>query len=103
MTICLIFTWYLSHNLYLELKILITVHNIYSFKSHVITERKCPQDTSSNVARVWQLFKQGEFVKPLLIPTCVDDYNQFMGGVDITDQYHSYYTTQIVAQCNWLS
>src|SRR5438552_12636 len=23
-------------------------------------------------------------------------------GVDITDQYHSYYTTQIVAQRNWL-
>ena len=48
------------------------------------------------------MFKQGEFVKPLSIPTCVDDYNQFMGGVDITNQYCSYYTTQIVARCNWL-
>ena len=48
------------------------------------------------------MFKQGEFVKPLSIPTCVDDYNQFMGGVDIADQYRSYYTTQIVARRNWL-
>ena len=81
---------------------LTTVHNIHGSKSHVITERKCSRDTSSNAAGVQQLFKQGEFVKPLSIPTCVDDYNQFMGGVDITDQYHSYYTTQIVARRNWL-
>ena len=81
---------------------LMTVHNIHSSKSHVITERKCPRGTSSNAAEVRQLFKQGEFVKPLSIPTCVDDYNQFMGGVDIADQYRSYYTTQIVTQCNWL-
>ena len=76
---------------------LMTVHNIHSSKSHVITERKCFQDTSSNAAKVQQLFKQGEFVKLLSIPTCVDDYNQFMGGIDITDQYCSYYTTQIIA------
>src|SRR5438552_17701394 len=70
--------------------ILMTVYNIHGSKSHVITERKHPRDTSSNAAGVRQLFKQGEFVKPLSIPTCVDDYNQFMGGVDITDQYRSY-------------
>src|SRR5204862_5953367 len=31
---------------------LITVYNIYDSKSHVITERKYPQDTSSNAAGV---------------------------------------------------
>jgi len=29
---------------------------------------------------------------PVACPTCVVDYNSFMGGVDLTDQYLSYYT-----------
>ena len=31
---------------------LTTVHNIYSAKSHIVTERKRPQDTSNNAAGV---------------------------------------------------
>ena len=81
---------------------LTTVHNIHGSKSHVDTERKRPRNTSSNAAGVRQLFGEGEFVKPLSIPSCIDDYNHFMGGIDIADQYRSYYTTQLIARCNWL-
>ena len=54
---------------------LTTVHNIHDAKLHVVTERKCLRDTSSNAAGVRQLFGPGEFVKLLSIPTCIDDYN----------------------------
>ena len=81
---------------------LTTVHNIHGSKSHVDTERKRPRNTSSNAAGVRQLFGEGEFVKPLSIPSCIDDYNHFMGGIDIADQYRSYYTTQLIARRNWL-
>ena len=79
---------------------LTTVHNIHGSKSHVTTDRKRPRDTSSNAAGVRQLYEPNEFVKPLSIPTCIDDYNQFMGGIDIADQYRSYYTTQLITQRN---
>src|SRR5437762_3922156 len=81
---------------------LTTVHNIHSSKSHVTTDRKRPQDTSSNAADIRQLYGPNEFVKPLSIPICIDDYNQFMGGIDIADQYRSYYITQLITWCNWL-
>ena len=29
---------------------------------------------------------------PIPCPTCVVDYNSFVGGVDLTDQYLSYYS-----------
>ena len=64
---------------------LMTIHNIHGSKSHMIMDRKCSWDTSSNAARVWQLFRPNEFVKLLSIPSYIHDYNQFMGGVDIID------------------
>src|SRR5438045_5285703 len=79
-----------------------TVHNIHGSKSHVTTDINRSRDTSSNAAGVQQLYGPNEFVKPLSIPTCIYDYNQFMGGIDIADQYRSYYTTQLIAQRNWL-
>ena len=35
------------------------------------------------------------------IPRCIDDYNNYMGGVDIADQYRSYYNTQLILQFPW--
>lgn len=39
--------------------------------------------------------------KDLAIPTFIDDYNHFMGGVDIADQLRTYYSTQRIALCSW--
>jgi len=33
--------------------------------------------------------------KSLPIPVVIDDYNHFMGGVDIADQLRGYYGTQL--------
>ena len=37
----------------------------------------------------------------LLIPKVIDQYNFFMGGVDIADQRRSYYHTQLRSCRNW--
>eukprot|EP00957_Ditylum_brightwellii_P084159 6398165-Ditylum_brightwellii.AAC.1 len=38
------------------------------------------------------------------IPTLIDDHSYWMGGVDISDQYMSYYHPfNIVCQCTWIS
>src|SRR5438874_5744393 len=79
---------------------LTTVHNIHSSKSHMDTERKCPRNTSSNAAGVQQLFGEEEFIKLLSIPSCIDNYNYFISGIDIADQYCSYYMTQLIIRCN---
>jgi hypothetical protein len=81
---------------------LTTVYIIRGVTAFTITERKRPRDTSSNAVGVRQLYGPGEFIKELPIPTCIHNYNQFMGGVDIADQYRSYYTTQITQRRNWL-
>ena len=39
---------------------------------------------------------------PFQIPTAIDDYNHYMGGVDIADQYRSYYNTQRRETRNWI-
>jgi hypothetical protein len=77
-------------------------HGIHGATIFTIIERKRPRDTSTNAAGVRQLYGSGEFIKELPIPTCIHNYNQFMGGVDIADQYRSYYTTQLVQRRNWL-
>lgn len=38
---------------------------------------------------------------PVACPTCVADYNSFMGGVDLTDQYLSYYSLTNRKMVKW--
>ncbi|GES84286.1 hypothetical protein RCL_jg6913.t1 [Rhizophagus clarus] len=50
--------------------------------------------TSTNTAKVRAIF--GTLSKKTLpIPVIIDDYNHFMGGVDIADQLQGYYRTQL--------
>jgi len=41
-------------------------------------------------------------VRELALPTATVDYNMHMGGVDIADQRHSYYSTQLRVVRNWI-
>jgi len=40
---------------------------------------------------------------PFQTPKAIDDYNHYMGGVDIADQYESYYKTQRRESGNWIA
>ena len=66
----------------------------------IIRSRRRPQITSTNGPLVRKVF--GEDVrKDLEIPTFIDDYHHFMGGVDIADQLRAYYSTQRISLRSW--
>jgi len=80
-----------------------TIHQLKSRISKVLKERKRPGLKSSNAAGVKRakVFSEGEWKVLLNIPKCINDYNNHMGGVDIADQYRSYYDTQLISLCTW--
>lgn len=47
---------------------------------------------NTSVSSVMKRPKGSREKKPIPCPTCIQDYNLFMGGVDLTDQYLSYYS-----------
>lgn len=67
-------------------------------------ERMCrrPRLTSTNGPRVRKVFGNSA-TKTLPIPTIVDDYNHYMGGVDIADQLRSVYSSHMPSIRTWLS
>ena len=62
--------------------------------SEIERNRKRPRITSTNGARVLKVF--GDNARKMLhILKIVDDYNYFMGGVDITDQLRAAYSSHM--------
>jgi len=63
--------------------------------------RNRPQKTAKNnrhVDKVW-----GDLGKVLIdIPTLIDDYNHWMGGVDVSDQRIAYYQPNLRCRRNWI-
>ncbi|GBB97601.1 hypothetical protein RclHR1_03010004 [Rhizophagus clarus] len=72
-----------------------TIHQIDNKNENWIERvRRRPRETSTNAAKVRAIF--GTLSKKTLpIPVIIDDYNHFMGGVDIADQLRGYYGTQL--------
>jgi hypothetical protein len=60
-----------------------TVHSVRDEQT-IIRSRRRPQSTSTNGHLVRKVFGD-DHRKELLIPLFIDDYNHFMGGVDIAD------------------
>ncbi|RHZ58025.1 hypothetical protein Glove_379g16 [Diversispora epigaea] len=63
--------------------------------------RRRPQETNTNAAKVRAIFGNAS-KKALPIPRIIDDYNHFMGGVDIADQLRGYYGTQLPVRRTWM-
>lgn len=78
-----------------------TIHGMVGEQWEVTREWRRPRDTSTNGAKVRSVFGDSPR-KELKILKVVDDYNHHMGGVDIADQLHSYYSTQQIARRNWM-
>ncbi|CAB4385768.1 unnamed protein product [Rhizophagus irregularis] len=72
-----------------------TIHQIYNGNENQIERiRRRPRETSTNAVNVRAVFGTAS-KKSLPIPIVIDDYNHFMGGVDIADQLRGYYGTQL--------
>ena len=93
-TLCL--AWQ-DNNIVLALSNIHTVHNTNDFRDKV---RKRPAKTSTNARIVRAVFNQ-EPTKELQIPRFIDDYNQYMGGVDLANQFRESYETHKATQRNW--
>jgi len=74
-----------------------TIHNL---EDRVSSERKKPRLSSSNGPAIRRVFGVPERAK-VSIPVITNDYNQYKVGVDVADQYRSYYFTQLKCLRNW--
>jgi len=79
---------------------LTTIHEIVGEEWKIIRNRRRPRETSSNASTVHRVFGNASR-KELSIPKVIDDYNHYMGGVDIADQLRGYYNCQLIVHRNW--
>ncbi|RHZ72562.1 hypothetical protein Glove_242g165 [Diversispora epigaea] len=63
---------------------LTTIHEINGSENRIERIRRRPRETSTNAAKVHAIFGNAS-KKALPIPCIIDNYNHFMGGVDIAD------------------
>jgi len=78
-----------------------TIHPLSGEDSLVLRMRKHPSNKSTNASGANSTFLPGEYQKELDIPVIVDAYNQHKAGVDVADQYQTYFDTQLISRCNW--
>jgi len=77
-TLCL--AWQ-DNNIILALSNIYTVYKVDDFREKI---RKCPARTSTNGRIIRTVF--GDLsIKELWIPCFIDNYNQYMGGVDLAN------------------
>lgn len=78
-----------------------TIHQINGDENRIERIRRQSRETSTNANKVRAIF--GSLSKKSLpIPIVIDDYNHFMGGVDIADQLRGYYSTQLSVRRTWM-
>ena len=74
-----------------------TIHTIKGEESKVHKECRKPREINSNSQKVRSVFENAT-CKTLSISKIIDNYNHHMGGIDIADQLHSYYSIQLIVQ-----
>ena len=77
------------------------VSTIHRAGQMVKRTRRKPRKTIKNqvhVDKVWGLNGKTE----VFIPKLIDDYNHWMGGVDLVDQHIAYYHPNVRYRRNWL-
>ena len=78
-----------------------TIHKINGNENRIERIRRRLRETSTNATKVREVF--GTISKKSLpIPIVIDDYNHFMGGMDIADQLRGYYATQLPVRRTWM-
>ena len=79
---------------------LLTVHTVDKATDLVKRERRRLNKSSTNANIARQPFRE-EIRKTLSIPTFIDDYNHYMGGVDLINQYRAAYKTHKSIRRSW--
>ena len=75
-----------------------TLHHV---GDSISRRRKRPRVTNKNKNHVNTIWGE-ESVKKINIPKLIDDYNHWMGGVDLCDQRIAYYHPDLRCQRNWV-
>ena len=73
---------------------------IHTLEERITVERKKPRISSSNGPAIRRVFGTAERSNAA-IPVITNDYNRYKVGVDVADQYRSYYFTQLKCLRNW--
>lgn len=77
------------------------VSTLHKVGETILRKRRRPRVTGKNknhVKAVWG----DDGVKAIHIPTLIDDYNHWMGGVDVADQRIAYYQPDLRCHRTWL-
>jgi hypothetical protein len=86
-----------DNNIVLALSNVHTINKIEDFRERV---RKRPAKTSTNRQIIRSIFGKNP-TKELRIPRFINDYNQYIGGVDLANQFRELYMTHKTTQRNW--
>jgi hypothetical protein len=86
-----------DNNIVLALSNIHTVNRVEDFRER---QRKRPAKTSTNGRIVRKVFGD-EYIKELEIPCFIDDYNHYIGVVDLANQYQEAYETHRASLRNW--
>ena len=79
-------------------RVITTLYSLIGWRLVVKSIWKMP--TQSNPKIALKVFRDNSKLK-LDIPTCSANYNSHKIGVDIADQYRSYYSTKLITLHNW--
>lgn len=77
------------------------ISTIHDRTDTVPKERRKPRTTLTNKNHVESVWKDRSSVK-ITIPQVIDDYNHWMLGVDLADQYMAYYSPNLRYRRTWM-
>lgn len=77
-----------------------TIHTLKGENAEIMKNCNRPKKKSKNHKQALEEFGNNH-MKEINISVAVYNYNHLMGGVDITDQLHSYYDAQLTTFWTW--
>ena len=77
------------------------VSTLHHVGKTIMRTRKRPRKTVKNMQHVDKVWGDGA-KKDIHIPSLIDDYNHWMGGVDLADQRIAYYHPNLRCRRNWI-